>query len=605
MRNPINMLSSLQQHSSNRSYTFDRIYRNLYNPELFGLAYQNISAAQGNMTPGSDGNTIDGMSLNRIEKLISSLKNESYQPQPSRRTYIPKKNGKMRPLGIPSFDDKLVQECVRMILEAIYEGSFLRTSHGFRPKHSCHTALDQIQTCFTGVKWFVEGDIKGFFDNIDHEIMIGILGERIKDQRFLRLIRKFLKAGYLEDWQYHKTYSGTPQGGIISPILANIYLDKLDCFMEKLKKEFDLGKQRKTTFEANYFTRIMSKLRKQFNSAERMEERERLQKEIRKIELERQKYPHTDPFDPSFKRLQYTRYADDFLVGVIGSKEDALRIKAQIKEFVSSALRLELSEEKTLITNSEKRARFLGYDISVRRSLATKRDKTGRLRRFLYGTVCLEMPTEIMRKKLLEYDAMTIEKTVYGKDNWKAKARYYLKDNDPLEILDQYNSEVRGFRNYYRIANNSSFAGSFGYIMQYSMFKTFATKYRLSMRRTIKKLRIGKNFGVHFTTKKGNVKTRLFYHDGFAREKKSGDSTVDLIPNTVRFSSKTSLMDRLSARQCELCGRTDVDIEIHHVRKLKDLKDKTYWERFMIARNRKTLALCRDCHTLLHAGKLS
>jgi hypothetical protein len=297
--------------------------------------------------------------------------------------------------------------------------------------------------------------------------------------------------------------------------------------------------------------------------------------------------------------------ADDFLVGVIDSKEDAMRIKAQIKAFVSSALKLELSEEKTLITNSEKRARFLGYDISVRRSLATKRDKIGRLRRFLYGTVCLEMPTEIMRKKLLEYDAMTIEKTVYGKDNWKAKSRYYLKDNDDLEILDQYNSEIRGFRNYYRIANNSSYAGSFGYIMQYSMFKTFATKYRLSMRKTIKKLRIGKNFGVHFTTKKGNAKTRLFYHDGFAREKKSGDSTIDLIPNTVRFSSKTSLMDRLSARQCELCGRTDVDIEIHHVRKLKDLRGKTYWERFMVARNRKTLALCRDCHTLLHAGKLS
>lgn len=599
------MLSSLQQHSSNRSYTFERIYRNLYNPELFGLAYQNIYAAQGNMTPGSDGNTIDGMSLNRIEKLISSLKNESYQPQPSRRTYILKKNGKMRPLGIPSFDDKLVQECVRMILEAIYEDSFLRTSHGFRPKRSCHTALEQIQTCFSGVKWFVEGDIKGFFDNIDHEIMIGILGERIKDQRFLRLIRKFLKAGYLEDWQYHKTYSGTPQGGIISPILANIYLDKLDCFMDKLKKDFDLGKQRKSTSQANYYTKIMTELRKQLKAAESAEETKRLQKEICKIELERQKYPYTDPFDSHFKRLQYTRYADDFLVGVIGSKEDAMRIKAQIKAFVSSALKLELSEEKTLITNSEKRARFLGYDISVRRSLATKRDKAGRLRRFLYGTVCLEMPTEIMRKKLLEYDAMTIEKTVYGKDNWKAKARYYLKDNDDLEILDQYNSEVRGFRNYYRIANNSAFAGSFGYIMQYSMFKTFATKYRLSMRKTIKKLRIGKNFGVHFTTKKGNVKTRLFYHDGFAREKKSGDSTVDLIPNTVRFSSKTSLMDRLSARQCELCGRTDVDIEVHHVRKLKDLKGKTYWERFMVARNRKTLALCRDCHTLLHAGKLS
>ena len=228
MRNPIYLLSSLQTHSTDRSYSYERLYRNLYNKELFLLAYQNIYASQGNMTQGTDGKTIDAMSLNRIDGIIASLKDESYQPQPSRRTYIPKKNGKMRPLGIPSFDDKLVQECVRLLLEAVYEGAFAKTSHGFRPNHSCHTALSQVQVCFTGVKWFVEGDIKSFFDNINHEVMVDILTERIKDERFLRLIRKFMKAGYLEEWQYHNTYSGTPQGGIISPILANIYLDKLD-----------------------------------------------------------------------------------------------------------------------------------------------------------------------------------------------------------------------------------------------------------------------------------------------------------------------------------------------------------------------------------------
>lgn len=266
---------------------------------------------------------------------------------------------------------------------------------------------------------------------------------------------------------------------------------------------------------------------------------------------------------------------------------------------------LELSEEKTLITHSKKRARFLGYNIYVRRTNATKRNKNGIKRRFLSGTVCLELPMEVMRKKLLEYKAMEIETTVYGKENWKAKARYYLKDNDDLEILDQYNSEIRGFRNYYSIANNSAVANSFGYIMQYSMFKTYATKYRKSMSKMMRKYQIGKDFGVTYTDKKGNVKTRLFYNGGFARKPMQKNATVDVIPKTVKYSSKTSLMARLSARECELCGKTDTDIEIHHVRKLKDLKGKDYWERFMIARNRKTLALCTECHDKLHAGKLN
>ncbi len=605
MRNPINMLSSLQNHSSDRSYTFERLYRNLYNRELFLLAYQNIYASQGNMTKGTDGKTIDAMSLNRIDGIIASLKDESYQPQPSRRTYIPKKNGKLRPLGIPSFDDKLVQECVRLLLEAVYEGSFAKTSHGFRPNHSCHTALSQVQVCFTGVKWFVEGDIKGFFDNINHEVMIGILAEHIKDERFLRLIRKFLKAGYLENWQYHNTYSGTPQGGIISPILANIYLDKLDRYMEELKKRFDKGKARAVYPETYELEKKRGVLAKKLRNTNSEEEKQVLTEKIREIDRKKLTIPYSDPFDTSFKRLQYVRYADDFLIGVIGSKEDAIAIKEQVKAFVADMLILELSDEKTLITHSEKRARFLGYDIYVRRSAATKKDKTGRLCRHLNGTVCLEMPTELMRKKLLEYGAMTIEKTVYGKDNWKAKARYYLKDNDDLEILDQYNSEIRGFRNYYRIANNAAHASSFGYIMQYSMFKTFATKYRTTMRRMIGKLRTGKNFGVRFTDKKGKTKTRLFYNEGFARKPLQKNAVVDVIPKTVMYSSKTSLMARLSAGQCELCGKTDCEIEIHHVRKLKDLKGKSYWERFMIARNRKTLALCLDCHEKLHSGKLN
>ncbi|MZN05729.1 group II intron reverse transcriptase/maturase, partial [Bifidobacterium pseudocatenulatum] len=213
MRSPECVLNCLTEHSENLNYKFERLYRILFNEEMYYVAYQRIYAKPGNMTAGADGKTIDQMNLNRIEQLITSLKDESYQPQPSKRVYIPKKNGKMRPLGVPAFDDKLLQEVVRMILEAIYERQFEKTSHGFRPLRSCHTALSDIQKTFSGVKWFVEGDIKGFFDNINHEILIGILKERIADERFIRLIRKFLNAGYIEDWNFHNSYSGTPQGG--------------------------------------------------------------------------------------------------------------------------------------------------------------------------------------------------------------------------------------------------------------------------------------------------------------------------------------------------------------------------------------------------------
>lgn len=222
MRNPKNVLNALCEHSKESSYRFERLYRLLFNEQMFYVAYERIHAKQGNMTPGTDGETIDQMSIPRITNLIERLRDESYQPNPAKRLYIPKKNGKLRPLGVPSFDDKMVQEVVRMILEVIYEGYFEDTSHGFRPRRSCHTALTSIQKGFTGAKWFIEGDIKGFFDNIDHDILIEIMKERIADERSLRLIRKFLKAGYIEKWTYNNTYSGTPQGGIISPILANI-----------------------------------------------------------------------------------------------------------------------------------------------------------------------------------------------------------------------------------------------------------------------------------------------------------------------------------------------------------------------------------------------
>ena len=244
MRDSANVLNSLAGHSQDPNYKFERLYRLLFNENLYALAYQKLSQNAGNYTKGTDGQTIDGMSIKHIHSIIGQLKDESYRPCPARRIYIPKKNGKQRPLGIPAFKDKLVQEVVRMILESIYEGHFEDCSHGFRPHRGCHTAMASLQKGGTGARWFIEGDIKGFFDNINHDVLIGILAERINDERFLRLIRKFLKAGYMEQWEYKNSYIGTPQGGIISPILANIYLDKLDKFMRNYINVFNKGKAR-------------------------------------------------------------------------------------------------------------------------------------------------------------------------------------------------------------------------------------------------------------------------------------------------------------------------------------------------------------------------
>ena len=601
MRSPERVLNSLNEHSKDSSYKFGRLYRILFNEELFYVAYQKIASNGGSTTKGSDGRSIDEMSLARIETLIASLKDESYQPHPSRRVHIPKKNGKTRPLGIPAFEDKLVQEVVRMILEAIYEGHFETTSHGFRPKRSCHTALLHIQKTFSGAKWFIEGDIKGFFDNIDHDVLVGILRERISDDRFIRLIRKFLKAGYVEDWTFHNTYSGMPQGGIVSPILANIYLDKLDKYVKEYIRHFDMGTKRRPGKESNDLANERKRTVRKLKKIKDGTEKAALVARLKAIEQERAAFPSGDEMDGSYRRLKYIRYADDFILGVIGSKEDALRIKEDIKSFLSESLALELSEEKTLITHTGKSAKFLGYEITVTRNNHQRRDVQGRLRRTYGKRVRLNVSMATLRDKLLEYGAMEI-KLRNGKEIWKPKCRSGLIFNDDLEILDRYNRETVGFCNYYLIANNCVVLHNFRYIMEYSMYKTFAGKYRSTVRKINKKYRYNKLFTVKYE-QKGAIKSRTFYKTSFKRRTTAFNGSCDIEPYSIADVSRTNLTDRLKAEKCELCGATGKLI-MHHVRNLKDLKGKESWKRLMSARKRKTIALCPSCHRLRHLGKV-
>ena len=599
MRNPKQVLNNLCEHSKVSGYRFERLYRNLFNEQMFYVAYQRIYAKQGNMTSGTDGKTIDQMSIQRIESLIASLKNETYQPNPAKRVYIPKKNGKKRPLGIPSFEDKLVQEVIRMMLEAIYEGYFEYTSHGFRPFKSCHTALSSIQKRFVGAKWFIEGDIKGFFDNIDHCVLIGILEERINDVRFIRLIRKFLKAGYVEHWQFNHTYSGTPQGGIISPILANIYLDKFDKFMDEYAKRFDKGNKRRVNPAYNRICNKRNSLKRKLNAETDVKKREILISQIRNMRTEMQQIPYGNDMDEQYRRLKYVRYADDFLIGVIGSKSDCEVIKADLAKYMQEQLKLERSEEKTLITNAQDKAKFLGYEIYVQRSESKVKNSLGRTNRMFNGNVRLHVSTEIARNKLLAMNAMVI-KQVNGKEIWWAESRGFLTSLKEEDIIAQYNLEIRGFYNYYSIANNISAVGdTFGGIMKRSCIKTLAHKHNSTMRKEWKRYREGQDFVVRYKDSKGQEKCRVLYNEGFRRKQVNDYAECDHMPNTC-FLPQASLVERLKNGVCELCGNK-APLMMHHVRTLSKLKADTEWNKLMLKKGRKTLAVCEKCNALIQS----
>ena len=460
--------------------------------------------------------------------------------------------------------------------------------------------MASISEGFDGTRWFIEGDIKGFFDNIDHDVMIGILGERIKDERFLRLIRKFLKAGYLEQWQFHGTYCGTPQGGVLSPILANIYLDKLDKYMVEYISSFNIGKARKRNPE---YKRIGNRKDKRVKKMKNERDRQKIAAlcmEIKKLHREMQQHPATLDMDGDFKRMRYVRYADDFLIGVIGSKEDCVKAKEDIKNFLLDKLKLELSDEKTLITNGHDRAKFLGYEVTIRKTNKTRKNKKGIAIRSLDHKTVLLLPFEVMRDKLIGYKAMKIVREK-GKEKWESTSRPFLRSNDDLEILTRYNSEIRGIYNYYCLANNVNILNDFYYIMKESMYKTFSSKYESTVRKIINKYTKDKIFRVQFEDSKGRMHERTLYHGGFKWKPEARIDDAHLLPS-YRGTQSTSLMARLKACECEYCGATD-NLKMVHVRKLKDLKGLKEWERFMIARKRKTLAVCEECYRKIHGKK--
>ena len=593
MQNPNALLTILSKMAQKPEVRFEKLFQKLYNVDLWLLAYQRIAPTPGNMTAGVDGKTIDGAGLKLISDLIADLKASRYAPKPSRRVYIPKANGQQRPLGIPCFQDKLLMTVVKIILEAIYEPTFSEASHGFRPNRSTHTALAEVKK-IVGIRWWVEGDIQGFFDHVNHDTMLRILNKRIADRRFLHLIDQFLKAGYVEDWRYHQTYSGTPQGGNLSPVLSNIYLNELDQAIAAKKAEFDRGEERKINQEYKNLANQKNRAKKRARLTGDWSKYKQLQKRMLQVKT-------TDPQDPNFRRLYYQRYADDFLVGVIGSKADAVALKAWLGDHLRTELQLELSAEKTLITNAKERVRFLGYDIMREKGVRVLRvhTKVGvQTKRTTTHQLTLLMPRDKSIKFAKEYGDTA---------SWLGKQRSELINLSELEILMIYNAEVRGFLGYYSLADNMKYdAAKILWLTNRSFFMTLAGKRRSTLNKVVKSLKRGPGRFVMTVREEGKesreyellASTRQLQTDTIDRNR------PDIIPNTQKYKARTELGRRLLAQTCEWCGTQQGQIEVHHVRKLGNLKGKAMWERHMIERRRKTMVLCVECHDELHAGKL-
>lgn len=592
MRTAETVLGIIQERGK-RGLPIEDIYRQLFNPALYLRAYHRIYANAGAMTAGSNGETVDGMSLAKINKIIENLRYERYHWTPARRTYIPKTNGRKRPLGVQGWSDKLLQEVIRSILEAYYEPQMSERSHGFRAKRGCHTALQSIQTYWVGTVWFIEGDLASYFDSISHPKLLAILQEKLKDNRFLRLIANLLKVGYLENWQFKPTLSGVPQGSGVSPILANLYLDKFDQYVEKeVIPAYTKGKRRKPNLNYVALEQKVSKLRKQGEL-----------KEANKLWVQMQQLPSGLSNDPHFRRLRYCRYADDWLLGFIGSKAEAEELKAKAKKFLQTELSLELNAQKTLITHARtSAARFLGYEIVTLK--ANDKHDSNQGYRSINGKIGLRVPVDVLHKYCNRYKQR-------GKPSSQAK----MLQEDDFSIISQYQAEYRGIVQYYLLAHNVGWFNKLHWIMKTSLLKTLARKHRSSLKRMSHKYRAtvqtpdGTLHCLEKVVKREGKKPLVARFGGIPLRRNKKAVLIDQETTFHHLNNKSSeILQRLLADECELCGSKEA-VEVHHIRKLADLRkkgrrEKPGWVQIMAARKRKTLVVCRNCHEAIHFDRL-
>lgn len=574
-----------------RGLPLDELYRQMFNPQLYLLAYGRIYANKGAMTPGATQETVDGMSLGRIGRIIDAMRCERYRFSPVRRVYIPKKSGKLRPFGLPTWSDKLVGEVVRLLLEAYYEPTFSDRSHGFRPGRGCHTALREVANTWTGTTWFVEGDLADCFGSFDHAVLLQILGERIHDNRFLRLVRSMCQAGYLEDWAWGATLSGVPQGGVASPVLSNIYLHKLDVFVESvLIPEYTRGKLRARNPEYRKVERAIGQARRRGERAE-----------VRSLYRRLHRLPSQDPHDPGYRRLRYCRYADDTLFGFAGPKTEAEEIKQRLAVFLREVLKLELSPAKTLITHARsQRASFLGYEIHVAGSdRRTRRpsETDRRNRRSLNGSIVLHVPASVIKAK----------RTLYMSRGVPACRTEMVNEAD-YSIVGRFGAEYRGLVQYYLLAGDVFRLHRLRWVMETSMLKTLARKHRSSVSKMAARYKAkidtphGPRVCFEANVERVGKKPLVARFGGIPLKRQKTAVLTDRLSTGPIYPNK-ELIRRLLAGRCELCGRRD-GIQVHHIRNLAQLDRlgplPAPWAQSMAKRRRKSLVVCSDCHDLIH-----
>jgi group II intron reverse transcriptase/maturase len=570
----------------------------MYKRDLYILAYERIKSAPGNMTPGTDGKTLDGFSLQMIDDIIQEMRTEQFQFKPVRTVYIPKANGKKRKLGIPSTRDKIVQEVIRLILECIYESPygpyFHDASHGFRPNRSCHTALREIRGKWPALNWFVEGDIRSCFDEIEHGILVDLLRKKIRDERFINLIWKLLRAGYFDlQEDQHESLAGTPQGGLASPILANVYLHELDEKMQEIQKRYERGGKQKHS-NPLYSKLSSQKARLVKKGATRTKKFRELVQQIRSI-------PSVVVNDPTFIRIKYIRYADDWLIGISGPQNLAEQAKEELTTFLNQRLKLTLSTEKTKITPARKeQARFLGTHLTigrggVQRVVTTKNHSKRPIRRRSTGSeMLMTAPLTDLIKRLHTKGFCTVEGKPSTKTGW-----IYLEVD---QIILLYNGINRGIQNYYRFADNFSHLSRIQYILQFSLAHTLAAKFKCSLRQIFK--RFGKTPTVQVPVKNRKKERCItFYYNSDWKKQRNGfhvgRANVDLLQWSIRLRSRSKL-----GMPCCICNNTS-RVEMHHVRHIRKIGEKKPVGIDAILRtlNRKQLPVCAVCHEKAHRGE--